>query len=101
MKCYHCYYRCELCDKIRQHFNEAQSKAKKPYGGFMADGSSLCWCCEHAWNQDCSWQDHKEPIPYWLARKRKLEGKITYNVEKCPQFKRRIPEWLKEQMDKS
>lgn len=100
MKCYGCYHRCEACDTMRHHWEKTQKDSgRKLNGGFVPDNSSLCWCCQHAWDQDCSWQDHKEPVPYWKAKRRILDGRITYNVERCPNFERRIPSWLKEKTE--
>lgn len=100
MKCNSCPYNGEVCKMVRDELINLRIRTHKwtKIGAYVADGSSLCWCCQKAWDQSCSWMREKKPVNFWYAKETICDGKRSYNVKTCPEFERRIPQWIKDKM---
>lgn len=54
----------------------------------MAFVETLCWKCDHACKNGCSWVDEFKPVPGWTAKPGTNTTIDSYLVIDCPEFRK-------------
>lgn len=66
-----------------------KAKARRDGRSFVPKPSTLCWDCQNARGNGCSWFRNFTPVPGWVAEKGDLYGvDDSYTVKECPEFVR-------------
>ena len=91
------YYRCRKCNERYTvwsdiHGNIVKIKNTSVIGangkknGYKRE--TICYKCDNAYGNGCSWFRSYTPVPGWEAIKQKYyENDISYTVIKCPEFR--------------
>ena len=61
----------------------------------MEMSGTICWKCERACTNGCSWSERNEPVTGWVAVKNEASG--SYSVLSCPLFD--DSKWAKDNID--
>ena len=71
-------------------------KYKRQPGGFV---QTLCWRCDNARGNGCSWFRFYKPIEGWEAIPAVVDDNETYTVLSCPEFKPDRGEYMGDDAD--
>lgn len=84
-------YCSESCceNYVRQETEHREELASTKCRGLTRKHSTLCWSCERADHNYCSWVDHHEPVKGWQAIPVTLAKQIeSYHILECPLYKK-------------